>query len=695
MTESYANVDYYAGGYVYDVISADGDAISSSSGTSTISATSTQIGISESISAAISSIVATASQIGTAGSSAVGTSQLSASAEYVGTSLSTASATSSAYYTSSQAGTSTSTSDATSQISATANQSAISGSQSIASAEVFAVANQVGTSTSNATAISTNIATAKQTGNSTATSIVVSAAKYFISATGTSISNSSATTSALYLKTTAGSSTSNSLVDSGMTGISNQLGIASATSHASALTSVAKSARYIHPKHLIEKQLPYHVRESNPLFTKFLEYYYEFQQVCQIQDIIQAIRSYNDIDSVDETFLMEFFEEFKKIPTNIIADKRLVAKHVYDLYKSKGSERSLRLLFRIVYGEEVDIYYPSSDILRASDGRWKQESTITVRQISGNIDQATRIEFATSRGSFAFQISSYEQLQNNEFRISFDPRQTYHIDANQIVNLYSSDSIVFVGEAVLMPASIEIESGGAFWQEGQIVILPGEDRDTICQVKRVGAAGTIKKLDIIQYGLGYTADTTYNITPFQYSPSQSYTEMYSERISEFPPAYNHTINIFDVNDDISESVIGYTSDQRYVLEGYTTSGYINRVAFSQTYGQSQQSEIVNDDITIDDWIKSKARVKIRVGYSANANGYYDDFNGQLSVSSIRLQDNFYYQLFSYVITTSRMLSEYKNTLALIHPAGFKYFSNLEKDVSVDASVEVSRIISTT
>ena len=447
-------------------------------------------------------------------------------------------------------------------------------------------------------------------------------------------------------------------------------------------------------KYLVERQIPYHIRESNPLFTKFIEYYYEFQQQSNIPAIIQDIKNYNDIDAAEEQFLLNFFEEFKNLPHTVVADKRLIAKHVYDLYKSKGSEASLKLLFRIVYGEEVDVYYPQEDILRASDGRWIQDSTITCRTISGQIKSTSnRIEIIAATHSQVFELKDYEVFDVNQIRVVFQPNRVYHVDNNQQINVYTNDTLDFVGEAVLMPAFVDIEDGGAYWQVGQVIVLPGLTKDTICQVKRVGENGSIKKLDIIQYGLGYSGDVSYSVSPFTYRPTSSYTEAFTEKISDFPPAYRHNLRIYDINEDVTESIIGYMSDQEYILEGYVLNGYINRLAFSQNFSEMPQSDITNDDITIDQWLASKARLTLRVGYAAKAGGYYEDVRGQPSAPSIRLQDNFYYQLFSYVITTSKLLSEYKNVLALIHPAGVKAFSNLMKDVAINVNATASRVMS--
>jgi hypothetical protein len=74
-------------------------------------------------------------------------------------------------------------------------------------------------------------------------------------------------------------------------------------------------------------------------------------------------------------------------------------------------------------------------------------------------------------------------------------------------------------------------------------------------------------------------------------------------------------------------------------------------------------------------------------------GYFSNENGQLSNQFIRLQDNYFYQPFSYVIETNLDVREYKDILNISHPAGTKRFSILEKSVSYYLPVQGSRTIS--
>ena len=73
---------------------------------------------------------------------------------------------------------------------------------------------------------------------------------------------------------------------------------------------------------------------------------------------------------------------------------------------------------------------------------------------------------------------------------------------------------------------------------------------------------------------------------------------------------------------------------------------------------------------------STAAITFATGHIYHAPGEYVDNAGFLS-DIITIQDNDYYQPYSYVIETTEQLSNWKNTyLKSSHPAGFKMFSNL-------------------
>ena len=79
-------------------------------------------------------------------------------------------------------------------------------------------------------------------------------------------------------------------------------------------------------------------------------------------------------EGVLEFFKKEFYPNIRKSSTT---DLRKFIQHLKDFYRSKGSENSFRTLFRILYGQEnVDFYFPKTDLLKVSDGKWSQDVVV-------------------------------------------------------------------------------------------------------------------------------------------------------------------------------------------------------------------------------------------------------------------------------------------------------------------------------
>ena len=136
---------------------------------------------------------------------------------------------------------------------------------------------------------------------------------------------------------------------------------------------------------LINKQVPEFVREEYPVFISFLEAYYEFlenKQGTQKNDLItksKELKYISDVDDSIDEFEQQFLNSYATfLPKETTIDKALLIKNVLPLYLSKGSEKSFKLLFRMLFGGELEINYPKNNVLRASDCRWEVENAVKV-----------------------------------------------------------------------------------------------------------------------------------------------------------------------------------------------------------------------------------------------------------------------------------------------------------------------------
>ena len=136
---------------------------------------------------------------------------------------------------------------------------------------------------------------------------------------------------------------------------------------------------------LIESQVPDFILEEYPLFIDFLKAYYEFlenKQGIQLNDTLEQSKKLStiiDIDSSIDDFKVQFFNTFANyFPEESNTDPAFLIKNILPLYKAKGSEESFKFLFKLLFGESVDIYYPGNNILIASDGKWQINNSLKV-----------------------------------------------------------------------------------------------------------------------------------------------------------------------------------------------------------------------------------------------------------------------------------------------------------------------------
>lgn len=115
------------------------------------------------------------------------------------------------------------------------------------------------------------------------------------------------------------------------------------------------------------------------------------------------LMKYRDIDSTIDRFILQFKEKYlKNIQFDTATNKKLLVKNSLDLYRSKGTERSVDLFFKLVYGTNAEVYYPGDDLFRLSDGEWVQPRYIEITATDRAIDYVGRQITGVTTGATAF-----------------------------------------------------------------------------------------------------------------------------------------------------------------------------------------------------------------------------------------------------------------------------------------------------
>ena len=134
-------------------------------------------------------------------------------------------------------------------------------------------------------------------------------------------------------------------------------------------------------KTAITRQIPEFIRADYPHFVEFIQAYYEFMDTYYVQDLY----SVRDIDSTLDEFITYFKKELDLLG-NVYPyiDQRLFLRKSKELFTAKGTEASYKLLFKILSNRDADIAYPWDSVLKPSDGKWQQETSLFIRMTAGD-----------------------------------------------------------------------------------------------------------------------------------------------------------------------------------------------------------------------------------------------------------------------------------------------------------------------
>ena len=252
----------------------------------------------------------------------------------------------------------------------------------------------------------------------------------------------------------------------------------------------------------IPTSVPGFIREDHPIFVKFVEAYFEYleRQNGPVSFIRDALKNISPSESLDE-FVKYFFEEVKNIPPSALADRRLLAEHIYELYQAKGTVKSFELFFRLMYNENIQIYFPKDDILKTSDGKWDRSIAIRAIPISGNI-----FDCVGNRISQVDYIGNVYASANVENVIGRDNGQyDVYLSPNSVVGTiqkglnFKFDESIF--SAVDVP-NFSIKIRGSGYSNGdRVVSYEGEHLDV--KVRTI-LAGSITNVFILDGGVGHS-----------------------------------------------------------------------------------------------------------------------------------------------------------------------------------------------
>jgi len=123
----------------------------------------------------------------------------------------------------------------------------------------------------------------------------------------------------------------------------------------------------------VERQFPAIYRENGRELIDLVKSYYRFLESETNQSIYNTRRMYDyrNIDTTLDRMLLFFKNKFLN-GLFLEEDTRFIVKNILDLYRRKGSTEGIELFFRLFFDEEVEIFFPSINMFKPSQSRWKE-----------------------------------------------------------------------------------------------------------------------------------------------------------------------------------------------------------------------------------------------------------------------------------------------------------------------------------
>jgi hypothetical protein len=422
-----------------------------------------------------------------------------------------------------------------------------------------------------------------------------------------------------------------------------------------------------------------------------LKAYQEFLSQTQAQEL----ERFRDIDTVTEEFIDRFKAELAyNIPLDDLQDKRMFLKNLREFYLSRGSEASYKFIFKTFFNKDVEIFYPSKQMLRASDGKWKQDVSIFVKNTSTSTSlfplSGNYINIDSNGKRLVSYVENVVQYSNDVFEIFIQRDIVKTIEVGATIS-YIEDETQYSGNVLLTPRSIKVLKPGKGFKVGDIFNLRtnlGEG----CRIKvtQVDGNGGIIRAKILKFSLDYSANfwSYLNAKDGAVPVPQSFSE--SGGIQ--------TLTLADIaSSNINES--GIISRQNYMF--YDTSiptaqesQGANRFFADTSYVGQVDSQIYADNLA-DYNPEELALIEVQVGACSIYSGYYLSQDGFIS-DEIYIQDSNYYQAFSYVIKVEEELRKYADLVkTILHPAGMKMFAEFQiyNNINISAtSIFSNRVI---
>ena len=435
---------------------------------------------------------------------------------------------------------------------------------------------------------------------------------------------------------------------------------------------------------LVANQFPEFIQEEYPALTSFIEAYYKFLE----QTNTRNLSSYRDIDETLDAFIVHFKNElnyngFYTAPEN----DRFILKKIKEIYSAKGSEESYRLLFKLLFNKDVEIYYPYKSVLRASDGKWNQDNSLFIVPTSGDINTLLNntIKVISEKNRITYVVVKKIKKINDSLYEVFIENNKYLKNITVTSTIQYND---FVGSISPTLGTYEVITPGLSFKVGQLLTASTNTSKGIInatiKVDKIDAQGGIKRISIIKFGTGYSYDFYANIQSANTNAPGGIISINKNNGNVLTsPSKTSTLGFIDE---------GYINISNYYEQDYADNTYVGDIIQTFRTEISYDLDVSNTSVDNIPAEQKMALIKFNISPIAKYQGYYLNNDGFIS-DAVYIEDQDYYQPYAYQIKIDESLNSYKNIIkSYLHPAGTRLFAEYQLNNIIDVSSTIQSLI---
>ena len=274
---------------------------------------------------------------------------------------------------------------------------------------------------------------------------------------------------------------------------------------------------------------------------------------------IQQLLNYSDPDHTISDFLSQMKEEFlNTIPTDTddsVSIRKLI-KNIKSLYRAKGTAKAHQAFFRILFNEPSQVYTPTDDMLRVSDGSWNKQTFIRCTQTAlqsvydpifltgqkitqANDPSSTTVNEATAivETILKFQEGSTEII---EVVVNLETTSGTFVSGATVTGISSADPDITIGLIVAQSLSTAVitNNGNTLTVGDEATLSGGAGSGARIQVQDISGAGVSEVIvnavganyeegDTLTFSSG-TAEAKVSVVNGGFAPESGSTDIHVE-----------------------------------------------------------------------------------------------------------------------------------------------------------------------